>query len=282
MNTSAATLDFDRINYLLNPAQFAETRVTIVGLGSGGAPACDHLTMNGIRLWELYDHDILDAVNLVKHPRMRRDLGRLKVEVQRDWIIDRNPSAEVNVYADDVLQSGNFERSIKESDLVLVCPDKKAVREFASDKCVEAGVPFVTASVFRTGIGGEIFGYIPGETACYRCLQLYAVANDLDLTDEQLGLTEDEQHRIYGLGDEGFRASGLSIDIQTIALIQARLALSILLRDSGSSMPTFKANWIVFGNRPAKGIFTKHFDVRQMLLRPQRLCSCVPDSLLED
>lgn len=274
MKDEILSLDYNRIRYLLNPEQFKNTRITVVGLGSGGAPACDHLSMNGIRLWELYDPDTLDAVNLIKHPRMRRDLGRPKVEIQKEWIKDRNPSAMVETFMEDVMTSENFIESVRRSDLVLSCPDKKSIREFVSDQCVSAKVPFVTASVFRTGIGGEIFSCIPGQTGCYRCLQLYALANEINLSDDALGLTEEEQHRIYGLGERDFHASGLSIDIQMIALIQVRMALSILLRDSANTMPRLKSNWIIYSNRPAKGIFASHFEAEQIILPPQKVCNC--------
>jgi hypothetical protein len=233
--------------------------------------------MNGIRKWDLYDPDFLTEENLVKHPRMRRDLGRLKVEVQKEWILDRNPAAEVNIFAEDVMTSPNFSNSVTSSDLVLSCPDKKSVREFVSDQCVTGSVPFVTASVFRTGIGGEVFGFIPGKTGCYKCLQLYSFTSGINLSDEDLGLTEEEENKIYGLGDRDFHASGLSIDIQMISLIQARMAISVLLRNSSSALPTLKSNWIIFGNRPARGIFDSHFEVRQLLLRPQEYCNCISE-----
>lgn len=275
------TLDFSRTEYLLNPSEFKDVRVTIVGLGSGGAPLCDHLVMNGIRNLDLYDPDIFDAVNLVKHPRMRCDLGRPKVEIQKDWIMDRNPDADVNAFVEDIMNSPNFHNSIQSSDIVISCPDKKSVREFISDQCVEAQIPFVTASVFRTGIGGEIFGYIPNETGCYRCLQLYALVNDINLSDDALGLTEEEQSRIYGLGEKEFQASGLSVDIQMISLIQVRMVLSFLLRNSQNTMPRLKSNWIIFGNRPAKGIFKTHFEVKQFLLKPQNICNCQNNAKLK-
>ena len=267
-------LDFDRINHLLNPDFLADKRVTVVGLGSGGAPVCDHLAMNGVRQWSLFDPDVLEPVNLVKHPRQRQDLGRPKVDVQADWLLDRNPESAVDTYQEDVMESQSFRNCVTASDVVLACPDKKSVREFISDVCVEAQVPFVTASVFRTGIGGEVFRYVPGETGCYQCLQLHSLANDLNLTDDALGLSAEEEDRIYGNGERDFVASGLSIDIQMIALIQARMALYILLRGSASSLPQMRANWIIFANRPAKGIFTGHFDVQRMQLSPQRACRC--------
>lgn len=274
MNKSKVELDYDRIQYLLNPEQFSKVKVTIIGLGSGGVPVCDHLVMNGIRNWDLYDMDILDGVNLVKHSRLRKDIDRPKVEIQKEWILDRNPSAKVNAFVQDVMGSTDFLASIRNSDLVLSCPDKKSVREYISDSCVNANVPFVTASVFRTGIGGEIYGYIPNETGCYKCLQLYALTNDLNLTDDNLGLTDEEANKIYGLNDREFRASGLSVDIHMIAMIQVRMALSFLLRKSKTSLALLKSNWITFGNRPAKGIFSKHFETKQMLLRPQEDCFC--------
>ncbi len=267
-------LDYDRISYLLNPEQFKDIKITVIGLGSGGAPAVDHLTMNGFRNWDLYDHDILEPVNLVKHPRMRKDLGRLKVDIQKEWILDRNPDAKVNTYPENVLQSENFINSIKTSDLILSCPDLKIIREFISDKCVEHQKPFVTASVFRTGIGGEIYSYIPNETGCYRCLNLHLMNNNAFIPDDAFGLTDEEEEKIYGLGEKDFQASGLSVDIQTISLIQVRMAMSVLLRNFDTSIPKMNFNWIVYGIRPKKGIFNQHFDIRKFNLKPQKACNC--------
>lgn len=285
-------LDFSRIAYLLNPPQFAQVKITGVGCGSGGVPVYDHLTMNGLRRWDLYDPDTLNAVNLVKHPRMRRDIGRPKVQIQKEWILDRNPDAEVNGFVEDVVISPHFRDSVRGSDLVLSCSDQVSVREFVSDICVQARVPFVVGSVFRTGIGGEIFAYVPGETGCFRCLQILTMEQDLAITDEQLGinpgrystdavatvdlpeLTREEEEQIYGLDDRTFQASGLSIDIHMISLIQARMALSLLLRGSTTDYPRFKGNWIVFGNRPKEGVFSRHFETKILLLRPQKACTC--------
>jgi len=272
MTTNA--LLFDRVEHLLNPAEFENVTITVVGLGSGGAPTCDHLVMNGFKNWILFDPDTLDPVNLVKHPRMRKDLGRPKVDIQKEWILDRNPNSSVECHQEDILHSNNFKTAVAKSDLVLSCPDTRGVREYISDICVAEQTMFVTASVFRTGIGGEIYSCIPGITGCYRCLELYSIQNNLNMPDELLELTGKEKERIYGLGDRNFHASGLSIDIQMISLIQARMSLSVLLRNTKSKFPLLRSNWVVFSNRPAKGIFDKHFDARQSLLRPQKACNC--------
>ena len=64
-----AVLRFDRIEHLLSPEDLRTKCVVQVGLGSGGAPVNDHLTMNGVRRWVLFDPDRYDEINLVKHPR---------------------------------------------------------------------------------------------------------------------------------------------------------------------------------------------------------------------
>jgi len=88
-----------------------------------------------------------------------------------------------------------------------------------------------------------------------------------------LSRTELEE-RIYGWGEKDYKASGLSIDIQMIALIQARLALGELLRGQKTQLPKMRANWIVFGNRPFPSVFSRHYECKSLRLRPQRSCGC--------
>ena len=88
-------LNFDRVKHLLSPENLADKTVLQIGLGSGGAPVNDHLTMNGVRQWILFDPDTYDDLNLVKHPRHRAEIGKAKTQIQSDWITDRNPEAAV-------------------------------------------------------------------------------------------------------------------------------------------------------------------------------------------
>ena len=44
----------------------------------------------------------MDEENLEKHPAMREDIGKLKTTIAKDWILDRNPSAQVNCLDIDV------------------------------------------------------------------------------------------------------------------------------------------------------------------------------------
>lgn len=267
-------LRFDRIQHLICPDELRDKLVVQVGVGSGGAPVNDHLTMNGVRRWALFDPDSYDEINLVKHPRKRAQLGQLKVNNQRDWILDRNPSAEVEIRAEDVLASRNFSEAVRKANLVLCCVDKQEVRLYVNTIAVEERKPCVTASVYRQGFGGEVYAYIPATHGCFDCMG--RVATDQGWNIEGLiEPTSEEEEAVYGLNLRDFKAAGLSMDIQTIAIIQARMALDVLLTGTERKFSPLPANWVIFYNRripnyPLSG-FLKALHLR---VKPRKDCQC--------
>lgn len=267
-------LRFDRIEHLLSPEELYAKVVVQVGVGSGGASVNDHLTMSGVRKWALYDPDYYDEVNLVKHPRGRAQIGKLKVENQKEWIIDRNPDAEVGVFPEDVCQSKQFREGVRDSDLVLCCADRQDVRNYVNTIAVEYRKPCVTASVFRQGFGGEVYAYIPSLYGCFDCMARTADEQQWNI-ESSIEATPAEEEAIYGLNLRDFKASGLSMDIQTIAIIQARMALDILLKESDKKPSPFPANWVIFYNRPIPGKPLSGF-LKSVFLKqsPRKNCKC--------
>src|SRR5213594_3658181 len=163
-------LNFDRTKHLLTAEDLRNKSVLQIGIGSGGAPVNDHLTMNGVRQWMLFDPDTYDDVNLIKHPRRRTRLGAFKVLNQKEWIEDRNPEAIVEAFSEDVLTSKVFQDCVKRADLILCCADRHDVRLFVNSLAVETQKPCVTASVYRQGFGGEAYAYIPAVAGCFDCM----------------------------------------------------------------------------------------------------------------
>jgi molybdopterin/thiamine biosynthesis adenylyltransferase len=266
------SLNFSRIEHLLSPESLAGKVVLQIGIGSGGAPVCDHLTMNGVRNWILYDPDTLQDVNLVKHPRGRKDLGRLKVEIQREWILDRNPEARVVIRPEDVFKSDHIAEDFGACDLVMCCADTRAVRLFANSLAVQFKKPCITASVFRRGFGGEVYAYIPGYSGCFECMDKIAAQMGLNV-NLGIPLTAKEEDTIYGMNLPDFQASGLSLDINSIALIQARMALDVLI----DGKPGYSGgNWVIHYNRSIPGNETsgRLKSARPILIRSQKECAC--------
>ena len=156
-----------RIDHLIQPSALDGKHLVVVGLGSGGFPVVQHLAMCGLKNWTLVDKDTLDEENLEKHPAMREDIGELKTKIAKDWILDRNPSAQVNCLDIDVTTTeGKKELSavIANADAVLCCTDNKNSRIQVNRICLKYSTPLCHRSQFyRTGFGGDSFLYDPGE-----------------------------------------------------------------------------------------------------------------------
>lgn len=264
-------LDTQRIDHLINSSEAASKEITVVGLGSVGANVVQQLAMCGIRRWNLFDPDQLEPVNLVKHPAGRSQIGRQKVDITYDWLRDRNPDAHVRAFAEDARRSSAFNTALINADLVICAVDDPASRSWINAECVRLRRPCLTGSVIRTGLGGQIYLYIPEETGCLSCMQMAADANSLNFEDA-LDLTEEERHHRYGLGEENFTTSGLAIDIALVSSFQAHMAWSALLGGQSTYVPRLNFNWLTVGIRPEKGVFSSHYMTTRVLVRSQRVC----------
>lgn len=269
--TSDQELDTTRIDYLLGDAKLSQTKIVIVGLGSGGAVVLERLGMCGVGRWSLYDPDVLEPVNLVKHPGRRADLGRPKTDIARDWLMDRNPKCAVDRIGGDVQADPEFRDDITGADLVICAVDSPPARSFVNEVCVSAAIPCVFGSVFRTGLGGEVYAYLPGESGCYDCKGRYSLEQGLDI-ENWLDLTDDETDKIYGVGQTDFTASGLAADISVVASYHAHYVISLLAGRRSPYLTTPSFNWLTLTLRRVEGLFSSMYDTSRVLLRPQSLC----------
>ncbi len=270
-------LRFDRIEYLITPEDLQHKLVLQVGVGSGGAAVNDHLTMNGVRRWVLFDPDCYDDVNLVKHPRLRSQLDLPKVKNQEEWILDRNPDAEVGAHVEDVMSSARFQGAVREADLVLCCADRNDVRLYVNSVAVEARKPCITASVFRQGFGGEVYLYTPTEYGCFECMTRTADEQGWNM-EKGIDPIPDEEEKVYGLNIRDFKASGLSMDIQMIGIMQARMALDVLLPPERLRFSPAGSNWVIVYNRPVQGNELSGFlKAKWFRVKPRGDCRCRGD-----
>jgi molybdopterin/thiamine biosynthesis adenylyltransferase len=271
LGVSAPDLDTSRIDYLLDQDAAASVTVTLAGVGSGGAAVLQDLAMCGIRRWRLFDPDILEASNLSKHPAMRRDLGRPKVEIMAEWLADRNPGSQVLAYQEDVFGSANFESAVAESDMVVCAVDGRAARRYVNDRCVAAATPCSTGSVMRTGVGGEIYLYLPGITGCFSCMERYCDLNDRNI-ENLIPVTADEHAHRYGLSERDYAASGLAADISLVAGLHAGLTLAAAVGGCSEFLPPPGFNWLIFGIRQSPGLFEVPYTATRLSLKPRDDC----------
>ncbi|USX56167.1 ThiF family adenylyltransferase [Lentzea sp. HUAS12] len=269
--SSDTSFDTSRIDYLVSGAGLRDRKVVVVGLGSGGAVVLERLGMTGVGRWSLYDPDALDPVNLVKHPARRSDLGRAKTDIARTWLLDRNPACTIERIGGNVVGDEGFPADVAGADLVVCAVDTPEARSFVNEVCVRERTPCVFGSVFRTGMGGEVYAYLPGEAGCHDCKVRFSLEQGRDV-ENWLDLTDEETRRIYGVGEADFSASGLAADISVVASYHAHYVISLLAGRGSRYLTVPSFNWLTLSLRRVDGLFNAMYDTSRVLLRPRAEC----------
>lgn len=102
---------------------FTENKTTlcIIGLGSVGSNLLNFLTKLPIKQYYLIDSDILKVENVFRHQAGFNKIGRTKVDIAREMIINKNPFCEVITHADSVINVLNDDSELlNKYDLTIV------------------------------------------------------------------------------------------------------------------------------------------------------------------
>ena len=140
--------------------------VAIIGVGGLGAPLSLYLAAAGVGRLHLFDNDRVDLSNLNRQILYtEHDIGKQK-NVTAKIAIDRfNPDVTVYVFDMKVEESG-FD--FGKVDVIADATDNFETRYFLNSCSLRYRKPLVHASVY--GREGRVTSFVPGETACYRCL----------------------------------------------------------------------------------------------------------------
>ena len=87
---------FSRSAGLLESDALAGKGVLVIGLGSGGSMIVTALAQSGVTRFNLIDHDRLEVGNISRHVAGLSQVGRLKINVMKDMILDKNPYAVID------------------------------------------------------------------------------------------------------------------------------------------------------------------------------------------
>ena len=267
---------FARIEGLFDVEAFAESRVLIAGCGSGGGQVALQLVMSGVKHFTLIDKDVLKIENVIRHVCGLQFVGRRKVDALEDVLRDRNPEISVRKFEKDLLQWNGLESEVQRSRIVVLATDNDPTRYQINELCVRNDTPFVVGKVFTRGIGGEVFGYRPGESGCLACLEGVLERTKFRDGVKEIDLvSEEDRKKMYGLNPQEIKDSpGLAVDIGFITLFHVRYVMEALAR-LASQRPTFlpaiPENYVVWGNRPIHP-FSKNFELQRITLQPQQGC----------
>ena len=267
---------FARIAPLFDIGLLGGARVLIAGCGSGGGQVALQLAMAGIRKFSLFDSDVLEPENVIRHVCGRRYVGQRKVAALADVLLDRNPNLEIEQHDTDIMTCTDLPDHVRGSSVVVLSTDNDPTRYLLNQLCVETKTPFVVGKVFTRGIGGEVFNYRPGESGCLACLEGFLERTKYRDRVREIDLvSEAEREKMYGLEIAEIKDSpGLNVDISFITAFHTRFVLDAIARtlpERPKFLPAIEQNYLVWGNRPIHP-FTKHFEIQRISLHPQEGC----------
>jgi molybdopterin/thiamine biosynthesis adenylyltransferase len=240
---------------ILETTILKDKTVLFIGLGTGGSHVAVELAKCGVGRFLLVDRDRLSAGNVVRHPGGISQVGRSKVNVTRDLILEKNPKARVDVYPIEA----NFDNRekiaelIRAADVVIGGTDNQQSKLLINELCVAANVTALYGGASRRAQAGRILRVYPKRSLCYQC---FVVAMPDEASDVEISSTPDADAIAYS--DQPVAVEpGLSLDVLPIANMLAKLALHELIADTSSTLnrlkPDFAAPWYLWVNRIEPG-----------------------------
>ena len=240
---------------ILETTILADKSVLFIGLGTGGAHAAVELAKCGVGRFALVDRDRLSAGNVVRHPGGISQVGRRKVNVVKDLILDKNPDATITTHSVDLdfTTKEELRNLVAESSVVVCGTDNRQSKLLVNQLCVEANVPAIYGGAFRRAYGGQVLRVRPKVSPCQQC---FVAAMPEEAANVEISSASDAADIAYS--DQPVAVEpGLSLDVLPIANMVAKLALAELLSDKPSTLRIlerdYDAPWYLWLNRPEPG-----------------------------
>lgn len=240
---------------ILESTILQDKTVLFIGVGTGGAHAAIEMAKCGVGRFILVDRDRLSVGNVVRHPGGISQVGRYKVNVVRDLILEKNPDVQVSTHPVS-LEYDNQEvirELVSKADVVVCGTDSRPSKLLVNQLCVDAGVVVVYGGAFRRAYGGQVLRVRPKKSPCYQC---FGAAMPDEASDVEVSTSADAEAIAYSDRPVAVEP-GLSLDVLPIANMVAKLALLELLADKQSSLNIlnrdFDAPWYLWLNRPEPG-----------------------------
>lgn len=127
-------------------SKLRESRVCIFGIGGVGSFAAEALVRSGIGSIVLVDYDTIDITNINRQIHANfNTIGRAKVEVMKERILDINPSIDIEIY-NVRLEKSNIDKLVSERyDYVVDAIDTVSSKLDLIEKCKNLSIPIISS-----------------------------------------------------------------------------------------------------------------------------------------
>ena len=140
---------FSRTELLLGKEamdKLKNSRVAVFGIGGVGGYVCEALVRSGVGAFDLIDDDKVCLTNLNRQIiATRKTVGKYKVDVMKERILDINPKAEVNVHKCFYLPETKDEFDFSKYDYVVDAVDTVTAKIQLVMEAKEAGIPIISS-----------------------------------------------------------------------------------------------------------------------------------------
>lgn len=242
---------FSRFKGLLETSAIQACVVLMIGLGSVGSYVTDQLVKSGICQFLLMDHDRLKIGNIMRHVLGVSDVGRKKVLAMRDWLLEKNPYAEVKTWPVKAEQAtlDLVRECVRAADVVVCTADNHAGRLLVNYVCAEQRTPLLIAGAYRRAYGCQVLRIRPFETLCYQCYMMMLPEKDRNAEIYNAELAAGIAYSDRPVPIE----PGLSTDIEPSGIMGAKLVIQELLRGKETTLHCLDedliAPWYTYLNR---------------------------------
>ena len=140
---------FSRTELLLGKdgiEKLASSRVAVFGIGGVGGYTVEALARSGVGTFDLIDDDKICITNINRQIyALRSTIGKYKVDVAKDRILDINPKAVVNTYKTFYTPETADEFDFSQYDYVVDAIDTVVGKLKIVEKAKEAKVPVISS-----------------------------------------------------------------------------------------------------------------------------------------
>ena len=121
-------------------------RVAVFGIGGVGGYVCEALVRSGIGAFDLIDDDKVCLTNLNRQIiATRKTLGKYKVEVMRDRMLEINPDAKIEIHKCFFLPENADDFAFSEYDYIVDAVDTVTAKIELIMRAQKEGVPIISA-----------------------------------------------------------------------------------------------------------------------------------------
>lgn len=152
---------FSRTQLLLGKnsmEKLKNSRVAVFGIGGVGGYVCEALVRSGVGAFDLIDDDKVCLTNLNRQIiATRKTVGKYKVDVMKERILDINPNARVEVYKCFFLPENADDFPFEEYDYIVDAVDTVTAKIALVMKAKENNVPIISSMGAGNKLDGSMF-----------------------------------------------------------------------------------------------------------------------------